>query len=97
MTATTRRTTRQSARNASTSQGTNNSSKETTVPVTKATAKPRKSKAKVATHVPFSNSTRTLNSAQDDANNDQPWYHFFTKGDEEYNHYMATEWGCEKV
>ena len=26
-----------------------------------------------------------------------PWYHMFTKGDEEYNQYMATEWGFEKV
>jgi DNA-3-methyladenine glycosylase I len=25
-----------------------------------------------------------------------PWYHVFTKGDEEYNQYMATEWGFEK-
>lgn len=26
-----------------------------------------------------------------------PWYHVFTKGDEEYNRYMSTEWGFEKV
>ena len=25
-----------------------------------------------------------------------PWYNFFTKGDEEYNRYMSTEWGFEK-
>ena len=26
-----------------------------------------------------------------------PWYRVFTKGDEEYDRYMATEWGFEKV
>lgn len=26
-----------------------------------------------------------------------PWYRIFTKGDEEYDRYMATEWGFEKV
>lgn len=25
-----------------------------------------------------------------------PWYHFFTKGDEQYDRYMAEEWGVEK-
>jgi hypothetical protein len=34
---------------------------------------------------------------EDDAAQQQPWYTVFTKGDEEYNHYMATEWGFEKV
>lgn len=29
--------------------------------------------------------------------NDGPWFHIFTKGDEEYDRYMATEWGFEKV
>jgi hypothetical protein len=28
---------------------------------------------------------------------DGPWYRMFTKGDEEYDQYMATEWGFEKV
>lgn len=27
---------------------------------------------------------------------DGPWYTMFTKSDEEYNHYMSTEWGFEK-
>jgi DNA-3-methyladenine glycosylase I len=27
----------------------------------------------------------------------KPWYHMFTKGDEEYDKYMAMEWGFEKV
>jgi hypothetical protein len=27
----------------------------------------------------------------------KPWYSLFTKGDEEYDKYMATEWGIEKV
>ena len=27
----------------------------------------------------------------------KPWYYMFTKGDEEYDKYMATEWGFEKV
>jgi hypothetical protein len=26
-----------------------------------------------------------------------PWYRLFTKGDEEYDRYMASEWGFEKV
>jgi len=30
-------------------------------------------------------------------NNVIPWYHMFTNGDEEYDQYMATEWGFEKV
>jgi DNA-3-methyladenine glycosylase I len=25
-----------------------------------------------------------------------PWYYFFTKGDEDYDRYMSTEWGFEK-
>ena len=29
--------------------------------------------------------------------NQLPWYRVFTKGDEEYDTYMATEWGFEKV
>jgi hypothetical protein len=31
------------------------------------------------------------------AKKDGPWYTMFTKGDEEYDQYMATEWGFEKV
>lgn len=27
----------------------------------------------------------------------KPWYFMFTKGDEEYDKYMSTEWGFEKV
>lgn len=27
----------------------------------------------------------------------KPWFYKFTKGDEEYNNYMSTEWGFEKV
>ena len=30
-------------------------------------------------------------------NKDGPWYQIFTKGDEEYDQYMATEWGFEQV
>ena len=26
---------------------------------------------------------------------DPPWHHIFTKGDEQYDHYMSTEWGFE--
>jgi hypothetical protein len=35
--------------------------------------------------------------SDDTPNEGTPWYHMFTKGDEEYNQYMATEWGFEKV
>ena len=28
---------------------------------------------------------------------EEPWFHFFTKGDEEYTAYMTNEWGFEKV
>ena len=34
-------------------------------------------------------------TATDDASS-LPWYHFFTKGDEQYNRYMAEEWGVER-
>ncbi|CAJ1949121.1 unnamed protein product [Cylindrotheca closterium] len=34
----------------------------------------------------------TMSSCEDD----KPWFHIFTKGDEEYNTYMANEWGFEK-
>lgn len=43
-------------------------------------------KKKVATSTAASKSTKS----------DVPWFHFFTKGDEEYNKYMSTEWGFEK-
>lgn len=33
-------------------------------------------------------------SAKDEST--APWYHFFTKGDEDYERYMSTEWGSEK-
>lgn len=29
--------------------------------------------------------------------NSSPWFSIFTKGDMEYNEYMTTEWGFEKV
>ena len=29
--------------------------------------------------------------------NESPWYRIFTKGDQEYDNYMATEWSFEKV
>lgn len=37
-------------------------------------------------------------SAKQESHNDSnvPWYYLFTKGDEEYNQYMATEWSFEK-
>jgi len=36
-------------------------------------------------------------SKKDIPNDNHPWYRIFTKGDEEYDRYMATEWGFEKV
>ena len=43
---------------------------------------------------------RTSKSSTDSKNDvaeiDGPWYRMFTKGDEEYDTYMATEWGYEK-
>ena len=43
-------------------------------------------------------SPNTAATTSDDTPNDGlPWYHMFTKGDKEYDQYMATEWGFEKV
>lgn len=45
------------------------------------------------------NKTRAKNEKREDDLSDPssvPWYFVFTKGDEEYNHYMATEWSFEK-
>lgn len=98
MTATPRRTTRQSARNASRSTTTLEGAKESrneTIPPGKKVIKPRKSKAKKIPANAARTENVTVRTTHADSD-DQPWYHFFTKGDEEYNHYMATEWGFEK-
>jgi DNA-3-methyladenine glycosylase I len=51
----------------------------------------RSSKAKNTIKTP--NVTVPVESEPD---GDQPWYRFFTKGDEMYERYMADEWGFEK-
>lgn len=60
------------------------SAKKTTTTKKKATKK----KAKVAT--PSSTASKASTKS-----GDEPWFTFFTKGDEEYNAYMSNEWGFE--
>ena len=36
------------------------------------------------------------NDARNETQTGAPWYHVFTKGNTDYEHYMATEWGFEK-
>jgi hypothetical protein len=58
--------------------------------------KPSKKSKSIASHVDHGakNSKKERNAT---CNEHSPWYKKFTKGDEEYDTYMATEWGFEKV
>jgi DNA-3-methyladenine glycosylase I len=50
-----------------------------------------KSKSKRTSRKP-TNTTNTASNTEDQ----RPWYTVFTKNDEQYNRYMAEEWGTEK-
>lgn len=84
-----RRITRLSAQKESSS-----SSRNKTAASSKSPSPVAKKKAKLQTvKTPPNNEGRTTTSDFGSG----PWYHKFTKGDEEYDRYMATEWGFEKV
>jgi DNA-3-methyladenine glycosylase I len=55
------------------------------------------SKSSVASSSPKKQKSTNVEATSSLGNDDgeKPWYHFFTKGDAEYNTYMASEWGFE--
>ena len=58
----------------------------------------KKKKTTIVKKIKKPSSPNTTATTSDDTPNDGlPWYDMFTKGDKEYDQYMATEWGFEKV
>jgi len=70
---------------------------------TKKPAKRRKVELSPPASASVSVSAKQMNQSSGDGESEEdqkrerkPWYDIFTKGDEPYNRYMATEWGFEK-
>ena len=80
--------TRRTSKRAAAVNSSNNEDKPKPIKKRKDTAttekKPRKSAKEKITNLPKSSS-----------NDDEPWYTVFTKGDKQYNDYMANEWAYE--
>ena len=57
--------------------------------------KPHDSSKKRAKKVKAGASKKSPTSPNEKAITELPWYHIFTKGDDEYNQYMKNEWGVE--
>lgn len=70
------------------STGKRNTASDAITTTTPDVASPIKKKAKAT--------SKKQPKQSSDGADEVPWYHVFTKGDEEYNLYMATEWSREK-